>query len=122
MSSQRPHVQVHQNTYAFRHNPRSKKTKKILESPNEGLCVRCTEQIEWRKKYRKYKPLTQKKRCTACKEIKIDRAYHVLCAECAKKLQVCAKCREPKKVVNEFGSTVIEKQKIEDMYSDDDSG
>jgi len=27
--------------------------------PNEGLCRRCTDKIEWRKKYRKYKPLSK---------------------------------------------------------------
>ena len=43
----------HQNSYAFRHNPKSKKTAKILSSPNVGVCRRCSEKIEWRKKYRK---------------------------------------------------------------------
>ena len=44
---------AHQNSYAFRHNPKSKKTEKILSSPNVGVCRRCHEKIEWRKKYRK---------------------------------------------------------------------
>jgi len=43
----------HQNTYAFQHNPKSKKTDKILASPNVGVCKRCYDKIEWRKKYRK---------------------------------------------------------------------
>lgn len=43
----------HQNTYAFQHNPKSKKTDKILSSPNVGVCKRCYDKIEWRKKYRK---------------------------------------------------------------------
>jgi hypothetical protein len=30
--------------------------------PNEGLCPRCHDIIEWKKKYRKYKPLTTPKR------------------------------------------------------------
>ncbi len=83
---------VHQNTFAFRHNLKSKKTEKILASPVKGVCQRCIEQIvsamlkgichqlsichhdflsvrlslsqpfilqEWKKKYRKYKPLTK---------------------------------------------------------------
>jgi hypothetical protein len=44
---------AHQNTFAFRHNPKSKKTEKILSSPNVGVCNRCRDKIEWRKKYRK---------------------------------------------------------------------
>lgn len=43
----------HQNSFAFRHNPKSKKTDKILSSPNVGVCKRCHDKIEWRKKYRK---------------------------------------------------------------------
>ena len=43
----------HQNTFAFKHNPKSKKTEKILSSPNVGVCKRCYDKIEWRKKYRK---------------------------------------------------------------------
>ena len=43
----------HQNSFAFIHNPKSKKTDKILASPNVGVCKRCYDKIEWRKKYRK---------------------------------------------------------------------
>ena len=51
----------HQNTYGFKHNKNSKKTKKIKALPNVtlGLCPRCTEQIMWKIKYRKYKPVKQ---------------------------------------------------------------
>lgn len=63
MSSQRGNVKrgapKHQNTFAFKHNPKSKKTERILSLPIRGLCEKCRKQIEWRKKYRKYKPLTQ---------------------------------------------------------------
>lgn len=63
MSSQRGNVRKqapkHQNGFAFKHNPKSKKTNYILSLPNEGLCQRCHDQIEWRKSYRKYKPLTK---------------------------------------------------------------
>lgn len=43
----------HQNSFAFIHNPKSKKTDKILASANVGVCKRCYDKIEWRKKYRK---------------------------------------------------------------------
>ena len=50
------------NRTAFRHNPSSKLTKKILAMPINGLCPACEEQIEWRKRFRKYKPLTVAKK------------------------------------------------------------
>jgi hypothetical protein len=41
----------------FSHNPNSKKTQIIAGIPNVGLCQRCHDIIEWRKKFRKYKPI-----------------------------------------------------------------
>jgi len=29
----------------------------MAKSHNEGVCRRCRDQLAWRKKYRKYKPL-----------------------------------------------------------------
>jgi len=107
MSSQKGNVAKtkapkYQNAFAFRHNKKSLKTKKILSTPNEGLCAKCTEKIEWRKKYRKYKPLTTWKKCTHCQKKSINMAYHILCAECSKKLNVCAKCTEKKEIVSKI--------------------
>lgn len=82
----------HQNTFAFRHNPKSKLSKSIHAIPNVGLCERCTQQIEWRKKYRKYKRLTECVRCTACAQKTVSYAYHTVCTECARHKQCCAKC------------------------------
>ena len=73
----------HQNTFAFRHNPKSKKTDKILNSPNVGVCRRCHDKIEWRKKYRKYKPRTQLGKCNLCCRKNINAAYHTICTDCA---------------------------------------
>lgn len=72
----------HQNSFAFRHNPGSKKTEKILTSPNVGLCRRCYDKIEWRKKYRKYKPRTQPGKCNLCFQKNILAAYHTICTKC----------------------------------------
>lgn len=74
---------AHQNKFAFRHNPKSKKTDKILASPNVGVCRRCHEKIEWRKQYRKYKPLTQPGKCNLCQRRNIKAAYHTICGDCA---------------------------------------
>ena len=74
---------AHQNTFAFRHNPKSKKTERILASPNVGVCTKCRDKIEWRKKYRKYKPLTQPAKCNLCSNRSITAAYHTICGKCA---------------------------------------
>jgi len=44
-------------TVLCRHNPNSKKSQVIAGIPNVGLCQRCHDIIEWRKKFRKYKPI-----------------------------------------------------------------
>lgn len=52
-----PHHQAHKNTFAFRHNPKSKLTATIAATPIVGVCEKCRIQIQWRKDYRRYKPL-----------------------------------------------------------------
>ena len=73
---------AHQNTYAFKHNPKSKLTEKILNSPIQHCCRRCTDKLEWRKQYRKYKPLTQLGKCNFCNKKNIKSAYHTICEPC----------------------------------------
>ena len=76
------HAPAHQNTFAYKHNPKSKKTQKILESPNIHVCRRCHEKIEWRKQYRKYKPRTQPGKCNECQKRNVLAAYHTICESC----------------------------------------
>lgn len=87
--------QCHQNKVAFKHNPSSKLTKVILASPIHGLCEKCMEKIQWRKAYRKYKPLTTPRKCVRCDLKNILDAYHVLCKNCGRKKQTCEKCFAP---------------------------
>ena len=75
---------AHQNTFAFKHNPNSKLTARILASPNVHVCRRCHEKIEWRKKYRKYKPLTQPGKCNLCQLKRVTAAYHTICEPCTR--------------------------------------
>ncbi|KAF1330457.1 hypothetical protein FI667_g5027, partial [Globisporangium splendens] len=89
----------YQNTFAFKHNPKSKKTEKILAMPIQGLCEQCTNQIEWRKKYRKFKPLTQPANCIFCRQKCVLAAYHAACDPCAKERDICAKCCKKKEIV-----------------------
>lgn len=79
--SRRP---AHQNTFAYRHNPNSKKTQQILASPNVHVCRRCHDKIEWRKQYRKYKPRTQPGKCTSCQRKNVTAAYHTICETCTR--------------------------------------
>ena len=59
-----------------------------------GLCKRCTEIIEWKIKYGKYKPLTVPKKCLCCGMKSVTRAYFSLCKECADGKRCCAKCQD----------------------------
>lgn len=75
---------AHQNTFAFRHNPKSKTTAKILATPIQHCCRRCHEKLEWRKKYRKYKPLSKHpSSCNLCEKRNITAAYHTVCTNCS---------------------------------------
>jgi hypothetical protein len=75
---------AHQNKFAFRHNPKSKKTDAILSLPNTHVCRRCHEKIEWRKQYRKYKSRTVVGKCNACQLKKVQAAYHTICELCTR--------------------------------------
>ncbi|KAA0172167.1 hypothetical protein FNF28_00170 [Cafeteria roenbergensis] len=88
-------VPAHQNTHKFHHNANSKYTKTVLAISNTGVCRRCYEQIEWRKRYRKYKPLKTPGKCTKCSERTVLRAYHTLCAACGERKGFCCKCQGP---------------------------
>jgi Uncharacterized conserved protein (DUF2039) len=77
------HAPAHQNAFAFQHNPKSKKTLTILALPNLHVCRRCHDKIEWRKKYRKYKPRTQPSKCNVCQQRNVLAAYHTICDKCS---------------------------------------
>ncbi|KAF9277628.1 hypothetical protein BGZ68_009163 [Mortierella alpina] len=91
--------QAHKNTYAFHANKSSKITKKIASMPVGGLCAKCVDVIMWRKKFKKYKPLTTMKKCVCCEQKAIKEAYHVMCNKCAGEKNVCAKCLESRDIV-----------------------
>ncbi|XP_022208767.1 uncharacterized protein C9orf85 homolog [Drosophila obscura] len=99
MSSQRGNVnrtraQKHKNRFVFKNDLHDKTPQQMrLNSMHVStVCQRCKEVIEWKIKYKKYKPLTQAKTCSHCKERTVKKAYHVICRECAIKAHACAKC------------------------------
>ncbi|XP_017056139.1 uncharacterized protein C9orf85 homolog [Drosophila ficusphila] len=99
MSSQRGNVsrtraQKHKNRHVFKNDLHDKTPQQIrLNAMHVStVCQRCKEQIEWKIKYKKYKPLTQAKICAHCKERAVKKAYHVICRDCAVKAHACAKC------------------------------
>ena len=101
--SKRP---AHQNSTAFKHNPNSRLTARIASIPNDGLCHRCHAIIEWRKKYRKYKPLSQPRKCNECSQKTVRFAYHTRCTPCSQAKKVCAKCGEQRELVEKAGKAL----------------
>ncbi|KAE8915512.1 hypothetical protein PF005_g21165 [Phytophthora fragariae] len=122
MSTQRGNMKKrapkHQNNFAFKHNPKSKKTERILSMPIHGLCEKCRNQIEWRKKYRKYKPLTQPGSCIHCHQKTVTSAYHSSCDPCAKERNICAKCCLSKEIVASEQELLAEHEKKEREFED----
>ena len=49
-------------------------------------------QVEWRKRYRKYRPLRQPATCNDCHKKTITSAYHKICTPCARERRVCPWC------------------------------
>ncbi|GAB0094024.1 nucleolar transcription factor 1 [Sergentomyia squamirostris] len=92
----RTRPQKHKNTTAFRNDLHDKTpTMKFINSLQvREVCEHCQGVIEWKIKYKKYKPLSQPKTCIKCGNRCVKKAYHVMCTECALKLKVCAKCNK----------------------------
>ena len=56
--------QKHQNVTSYRAGRYGcpKRKEEALTVPIAGVCERCKDKLEWRRKYDKYKPLTVPKR------------------------------------------------------------
>ena len=63
-NAQRNRPQKHKNTRAFRNDlyDTSHTIKKINNLEFYGVCNRCKDKIDWRVKFKKYKPLTVPKK------------------------------------------------------------
>ncbi|KAB2075074.1 hypothetical protein ERO13_A07G181100v2 [Gossypium hirsutum] len=109
----------HQNSYAWKPNAGVKINEKEVGgklrpySEITGVCPRCKEQIDWKRRYGKYKPLTEPAKCQLCSKRNVRQAYHNLCSGCAKERKVCAKCRcRVNQIVGRDSAEVEEEQKM----------
>ncbi|XP_004518809.1 uncharacterized protein C9orf85 homolog [Ceratitis capitata] len=93
-NSSRTRSQKHKNRTAFKNDLHDKTLlqKKLNSLHVSEVCQHCKDVIEWKIKYKKYKPLSQPRTCTRCQQRNITKAYHVLCRSCALEARVCAKC------------------------------
>eukprot|EP00842_Homolaphlyctis_polyrhiza_P006028 jgi/Hompol1/6426/HPOL_002155-RA len=91
--------QKYQNKFAFAPNKYSAVAQKRAAMPVQGVCQRCMDIIQWKKRMNKYKPLTQPKTCTGCLRRTVVDAYHVICKDCAATNNCCAKCQESHELV-----------------------
>ncbi|KAK9924872.1 hypothetical protein M0R45_033219 [Rubus argutus] len=88
----------HKNKYAWKPNAGVKINETEVGgrfrplSEITGVCPRCKEQIEWKRRYGKYKPLTEPAKCQRCTKRAVRHSHHKLCQPCAKEHGVCAKC------------------------------
>lgn len=96
----RTRAQKHQNRTVFRNDlhDNSVKIKFINSIQPSGICSRCKDIIDWKIKYKKYKPLTAPKKCVRCEQKSVKAAYHTMCIPCSRKEGVCAKCCKAEEV------------------------
>lgn len=100
-NTKRSRPQKYQNQFAFKNNlhDTSHTTKKINNLQIAHVCERCKKIIEWKIKYKKYKPLKAPAKCNKCEQKTIKHAYHTMCGPCARERNVCPKCEESKELV-----------------------
>lgn len=93
-NSQRTRPQKYQNRHVFKNDlhDKSQKTKNINSIQVANVCERCKKIIEWKIKYKKFKPLKAPAKCAKCEQKVVKHAYHIMCGTCAKERDVCPKC------------------------------
>ncbi|CAN4079484.1 unnamed protein product [Withania somnifera] len=122
MSSVRKGPPKHQNKIAWKPNAGIKINETEVGgrfrplSEITGVCPRCKDQIDWKRKYGKYKPLTEPAKCQKCSKRNVRQAYHNLCTGCAKEHKVCAKCscRVDQVVGRDISEVEAEKKALEE--------
>lgn len=100
-NTKRSRPQKYQNHFAFKNtlHDTSHKTKTINSLQIVNVCERCKKIIEWKIKYKKYKPLKAPGKCNKCEQKSIKHAYHSVCGPCARERRVCPKCGDSTELV-----------------------
>lgn len=97
----RKRPQKYQNTRAFKNDLHDKtpKVKFINSLQISNVCARCKSILDWKIKYKKFKPIKFPTTCNKCNEKCVKHAYHTMCQPCASKLGVCPKCGKEEELV-----------------------
>lgn len=100
-NTKRSRPQKYKNQTVFKNDlhDKSHKTKFINNIEVANVCERCKKIIEWKIKYKKYKPLKAPGKCTKCEEKTVRHAYHTMCLPCSKDHKVCPKCCEKREII-----------------------
>ncbi|KAI4493733.1 hypothetical protein M0804_001909 [Polistes exclamans] len=100
-NTKRSRPQKYKNQTVFKNDlhDKSHKTKFINNIEVANVCERCKKIIEWKIKYKKYKPLKAPAKCTKCEEKTVRHAYHTMCLPCSKDHKVCPKCCEKREII-----------------------
>jgi len=90
----RTRKQKYQNSTKFKNNlhDTSKTIKQINDLDLKGVCQHCKSIIDWKIQYKKYKPLSQPKKCVRCLQRNVIRAYYIVCDDCGANHNLCCKC------------------------------
>uniref|UniRef100_A0AAQ4RKV2 Chromosome 9 open reading frame 85 n=1 Tax=Gasterosteus aculeatus aculeatus TaxID=481459 RepID=A0AAQ4RKV2_GASAC len=128
--------QKHQNISAFRNDKygATVQVKKANSKIHDGLCQHCKGVLEWKVKYKKYKTLTQAKKCVKCSQKTVKDAYYIICKPCSLQLEICCKCGKKEEIVIPLNSHEDKeeddeqkkkrrgrgKKDLDDLDSDDD--
>ncbi|CAF0842110.1 unnamed protein product [Adineta ricciae] len=94
-------------------------TKEINALEHKGLCEHCQQVLEWRVHFRKYKPLTQPKKCVRCLQKNILRAYYIVCDDCGAKDNLCCKCGQSQDAPIERPVPAVEEEREQVEFEND---
>merc|ERR1712002_573227 len=120
-NTKRSRAQKHKNNFAFKNDMHdtSDKTKSVNNLFVSNVCQRCKDCIEWKIKYKKYKPLTVPRKCVKCDQKSVKYAYHIVCSNCAVQNKICAKCSKSKEVIGQPEQAVSDKQRMENNLKEE---
>merc|ERR1712106_689835 len=96
--------QKHQNSHTYKFDKYKTDPQAVMLKNLQVIncCPKCTDVIEWKIKYGKYKPLTVAGKCVECLQKGGKHSYHIRCGPCVGKVGKCAKCGEK---TSNFGNT-----------------